>query len=140
MTASEDADEPWELYEPADSPLLSVLTRGDRRSIVVEACGEVDIGTADLLSGCAVRALRHHPLRLTLDLSGVTFFSAAGLRALIHIGRAAGAEVTDFRLRAPSHSVLYVLDLADALDQFRVDGADGAHTLDADADADAPEK
>ncbi|HEY3868224.1 MAG TPA: STAS domain-containing protein [Actinocrinis sp.] len=125
---------------------MSVRTAGDRRSIVIEACGEVDIGTAGLLTACALRALRCHPLRLTVDLSGVTFFSAAGLRALIHIGTAADTEATDFRLRAPSHSVTYVLDLADALDQFRVDGIDGAHTNGAytdgahtDMDPDAPE-
>jgi anti-anti-sigma factor len=128
MTASESADRPWELYEPGDSPLLSVQALGDRRLIVIEASGEVDIGTADLLSECGAWALLRRPLRLAVDLSGITFFSAAGVRALIRMRTAADAEATDFRLRAPSHAVRYVLELASVFEQFRLDGVDGAHT------------
>lgn len=95
--------------------------RGDRRLAVIEAGGEIDIATVDLLAECAAGVLRHRPLRLTVDLSEITFFSVAGLRTLIRIREAAEADAVDFRLRSPSRMVRYVLQVAFPLEHFKVE-------------------
>jgi anti-anti-sigma factor len=97
--------------------LLSLRVRGDGGGTVVEADGEVDLGTADLLLQCCTRALHENPGPLVLDLSRITFFSAAGLRALMVLRRAAGGRLA---LRAPSPSVAFVLELTALTDEFAV--------------------
>jgi anti-sigma B factor antagonist len=104
-----------------DAPPLWLRVGGDRRLAVIEAGGEMDIATIDLLAECAHEVLRHRPLRLIVDLSEITFFSVAGLRTLIRIRQAAMADAVDFRLRSPSRMVRYVLRVAFPLEHFRLE-------------------
>jgi anti-anti-sigma factor len=93
-------------------PRLVVEVTGDHLRTVVCPYGEVDIATAELLAGYGMQALAQRPSRLVVDMSAVTFFSAAGLRVLAHMQQAAEAEAVDFRLRAPSSIVRLVLSAA----------------------------
>lgn len=103
-------------------PLLSLTVRDGTGHTVILACGEVDIATASLLLECGIQALRAEPERLVLDLAQVTFFSAAGVRALLALSRAAGDGT--LRLRAPSASVCFVLELASLARAFPVEQPD----------------
>jgi anti-anti-sigma factor len=74
--------------------------------------GEVDLATAPSLSaGIAAHLERARGLghrEVDLDLSGVTFFSAAGLRTLLQAARAAAEQGMTLRLRT-SQAVELVL-------------------------------
>jgi anti-sigma B factor antagonist len=69
---------------PADpDPLLTcqLIRHGDVTVIAIS--GELDMGTAHLLTDLASVAAQGRSRRVVLDLAGVTFLSAAGLRALL---------------------------------------------------------
>ncbi len=71
--------------EPARNDLLRVKTQAHRRTVLVEVRGELDISTraqvADVLDGLEPRprSIRH----VVLDLRGLTFMDAQGVRELI---------------------------------------------------------
>lgn len=98
-------------------PLLTLTIGGQAPHPVLAARGEVDISTADLLTECGLRELSTGPTSLVLDLSGVTFFSAAGLRALLAL-RDAAAQGTQLVLLDPSPSVRLVLELSGLADEL----------------------
>ena len=63
---------------------LTVSTRRTDDCPVVEVTGELDIATADLLDLHLHDVItRHGPARIVLDLSGLTFCDASGLRVLV---------------------------------------------------------
>ncbi|MEU5381120.1 anti-sigma factor antagonist [Streptomyces sp. NPDC005968] len=69
---------------------LTVSTRRTDDCPVVEVTGELDIATADLLDGHLHDVItRHGPARIVLDLSGLTFCDASGLRVLVRAHHAA---------------------------------------------------
>lgn len=103
--------------DPDGGWLLSLRVRAGGERTVVEACGEIDLGTAGLLARVADRVLEENPGRLVLDLARVTFFSAAGLRVLMELRGVAGERLV---LRAPSPSVVFVLELTALADRFTV--------------------
>ncbi|HEY3870693.1 MAG TPA: STAS domain-containing protein [Actinocrinis sp.] len=88
---------------------------------LITAGGQVDVNTSELLTGCGALALARRPHRVSVDLSDVTFFSAAGIHALLDLQRAAAAATADFRLRAPSLPVLLALSAAGVASAFRMD-------------------
>lgn len=119
--------------DPDGGRLLTLRVRRDGGRAVIEARGEVDLGTADLLAGCGALALEEHPGPLVLDLSGITFFSAAGLRTLMELQDAAGERLL---LRAPSPSVVFVLELTALTDRFAVLDEESEAGRDDEPDAD----
>ncbi|MEV4557873.1 STAS domain-containing protein [Kitasatospora sp. NPDC049285] len=56
--------------------------QGQHESVVVRACGEIDLDTAPGLHRELARALTERR-EVVLDLSGVTFMDCAGLGALV---------------------------------------------------------
>jgi anti-sigma B factor antagonist len=60
--------------------------------IVVEAIGELDLHSADVLEGEVVRLRRDGHDRVVVDLRGVEFMDSTGLRLLIGLQRAAQRE------------------------------------------------
>jgi len=79
----------------AGTPLLSVSLpwspegAGDTAgTLVVHATGEVDLESAPLLRAALLDAVDRHAM-VCCDLSGVTFFSAAGISALVTVHRRA---------------------------------------------------
>jgi stage II sporulation protein AA (anti-sigma F factor antagonist) len=75
----------------------------------VTVAGELDISTADQLQAYAEEALRSAPRRLVLDLSGVSFFSAAGITVLSALVDSAAADGTELLLGEVSSAVTRVL-------------------------------
>jgi anti-anti-sigma factor len=74
---------------PSGTPLLTVTVRaepaddgGASAVLVVAATGEVDLDTAPLLQAALVDAV-DRGVTVCCDLSGVTFFGAAGITALL---------------------------------------------------------
>jgi anti-sigma B factor antagonist len=71
--------------------------------------GEVDLTSADALTGRALALLDDGPTQLVLDMSGVTFCDSAGLNALFRVYARAeemGARLMLQSLNAPVYRVL----------------------------------
>lgn len=112
-------------------PQLRVLLRHDGTGgrAVLRFAGEIDITTADIVTGAVDRCLQDRPSSLTLDLSSVTFCDCAGVRELRRawqrtVGTAAEADIT-----APSPQVQRIFALlgADGLLSADPAGRTGAH-------------
>ncbi|MFF5217715.1 STAS domain-containing protein [Micromonospora sp. NPDC000442] len=72
------------LFLDSEGPVPSITVRG-----------EVDMSTAHLISELAEHVITRRPVRVILDLSQVTFFSAHGISALLRAEHAATrAKVT----------------------------------------------
>lgn len=97
--------------EPAE-PIMTLALESDGPVPLITVAGEVDMSTAHLISELAEHVLARSPVRLVLDLSQVTFFSAHGISALLrtrHVATAAGVGLT---LRAAAPCVIYLLAAA----------------------------
>lgn len=82
--------------------------RHDSDEAVVTLHGEIDIGTAPRLTAAVEGALDSSPLRVVLDMSGVTFCDSQGLGTLVVLNRTA----------TRSRSVLVLAELTDFLDRL----------------------
>jgi anti-sigma B factor antagonist len=111
--------------DPADAkpgvPVLVVEVLGDSQAVTIEVCGEVDIATAELLAEGLRHGLRKRPARLSVILSRVSFFSAAGLHTLLAARNEANACAVRLVLLAPSSHVLTVLKLARVKELFDIE-------------------
>jgi anti-anti-sigma factor len=92
---------------PFGTLYLTSQQRNDTTTVTV--AGELDISTADQLQAYAEEALRSAPRRLVLDLSGVSFFSAAGVTVLTALVDSAATYGTDLLLDEVSPAVTRVL-------------------------------
>jgi anti-anti-sigma factor len=90
-------------------PILSVDLIRQGAAAVITLRGELDISTANLVTSTMHRAALKHPSRVTIDLAGVTFFSAAGITALLRARNTAKAAGAQLVLRRPSAQVQRVL-------------------------------
>jgi anti-sigma B factor antagonist len=72
---------------------FEVAAAADAESVVVQPRGELDIATSDRLAA-ALRAVDSSAAVVVLDLSGLTFLDAAGLRVLIEAKQALGERLT----------------------------------------------
>jgi anti-anti-sigma factor len=73
------------------------VRRPGLHTVVVEATGEIDLGTARRLDEVLQSRIRSQVDEVVIDLSGVTFFSVAGLNSLLRaqlLADAAGAHLT----------------------------------------------
>lgn len=77
---------------PGDDLTVSVDWSGP--AVVLRVSGEIDMTTAGRLEDAVNLALTNNPQRLVLDLTGVGFFSSAGITPLI-----AAQEATRGRTR-----------------------------------------
>ncbi|MBM0202677.1 STAS domain-containing protein [Micromonospora sp. STR1s_5] len=88
---------------------MTLDLRNDRHAPLIAVSGEVDMSTAHLISKLAEHVITRRPARLVLDLSGVTFFSAHGISALLRTQRAAESAEVTLTLRAAAPCVTYLL-------------------------------
>ncbi|MCG5449561.1 STAS domain-containing protein [Micromonospora hortensis] len=95
-------------------PIMTLDLRNDRHAPLIVVSGEVDMSTAHLISELAEHVITRRPARLVLDLSGVTFFSAHGISALLRTQRAAESAEVTLALRAPAPCVSYLLAVSSA--------------------------
>jgi serine phosphatase RsbU (regulator of sigma subunit)/anti-sigma regulatory factor (Ser/Thr protein kinase)/anti-anti-sigma regulatory factor len=95
---------------PAASLLITELPGDDETRVRVE--GPIDAETADLLRKDLLRRGRGGTVGLTVDLSGVTHLSSAGVSALHHVAGRHAEQKALLRLHAPAGTpAQVVLDL-----------------------------
>jgi anti-anti-sigma factor len=86
---------------------------------LIRPVGELDIATADALTGALDEALRSDADRVVLDLSAVSFIDSAGIRCLLLATAASEAVGDKLRVRREhSEQVTRLLDLIGALDRL----------------------
>ncbi|GLZ42262.1 STAS domain-containing protein [Actinokineospora sp. NBRC 105648] len=98
---------------PVERSGLSASWRHVGAAVVVRASGEVDLGTAPTLAA-ALRAgclAARPPGPLVVDLTGIRFFSAAGLTALIIIDLRCQRRHLTLKVVATHRSVLMPLHI-----------------------------
>ncbi|MCG5445730.1 STAS domain-containing protein [Micromonospora sp. NIE79] len=95
-------------------PIMTLDLHNDRHAPLITVSGEVDMSTAHLISELAEHVIIRRPARLVLDLSGVTFFSAHGISALLRTQRAAESAEVTLALRAAAPCVSYLLAVTSA--------------------------
>ncbi|WP_161789880.1 STAS domain-containing protein [Streptacidiphilus neutrinimicus] len=104
--------------------IVSVDTRDVGGAVLCRIAGEVDADDAPIAEKALLDALhRARPSRqLWVELSGVRFFSAAGLNALLRLRQAAADQGSPLVLIAPAEPVRRVLKLARAGSCFQFAG------------------
>jgi anti-sigma B factor antagonist len=101
--------------------LLQIELLDEADPLVLRVSGEVDHMTAGMLTNSVTAATAVD--RVVLDLSGVTFFDAAGVRVLIELREQAEGLV---EVAETSPAVDRVLDLVDLSELGRL-GQNGGH-------------
>ena len=120
---------------------LDISVYREANETIVVLTGEIDLHTAPRLSAAVDAALVEDPVRVVLDMRGVTFCDSRGLGTLVVLSRAAAraravlvlANLGDFlkRLLAVSgigdHFVIReaAQEIPDDLDGFSPDGPEG---------------
>jgi anti-anti-sigma factor len=98
---------------------LSLALAREGPAIVVEVGGPLDMATVDPLVDLVDRLVAGRPPAvLVLDLSGVTFFCAAGVNALLTVRRRVGSAGCTLVVRRPSRITVAVLDIVGLKDEF----------------------
>jgi anti-sigma B factor antagonist len=80
-------------------PIMTLSLDVEGPATLITVCGEVDMSTAHLITELTEHAIDRRPARLVLDLSGVTFFSAHGISALLRTQRATAHAHVKLALR-----------------------------------------
>lgn len=107
---------PFAVFERIESPGSSVDEPRDQMVLLTE--GEIDLATAPLLERALLAAVEGHS-RVCCDLTGVTFFSAAGLTALVTAHRRAadtGCHFSVRRARGITQRILHLSGIGGLLD------------------------
>jgi anti-sigma B factor antagonist len=86
------------------------VAHGDDETVVALA-GELDMSTADQLSGAVNEELRLGSGRIVLDLSDLTFCDSLGLGTLVVLSRQARVQQTYLVVRNPSPFFTRMLDV-----------------------------
>lgn len=95
--------------DTSGGPILSVDLTRQGAAALITLRGELDMTTASLVTDTMRRAALNHPSRVTVDLAEVTFFSAAGITALLRARDTAKAAGAHLLLRRPSAQVQRIL-------------------------------
>ncbi|MCG5470598.1 STAS domain-containing protein [Micromonospora sp. LAH09] len=103
---------------------------------LVTVAGEIDMSNAHLLTELVACACHSSPPVVAVDLSGVRFFSAHGVGALLEAQHVAVTAGVAFILRDPAPCVTYLLATSGALGDFRLNRGDGHRPLPRPATAD----
>jgi anti-anti-sigma factor len=92
-------------------PILTVRLISWGNPTVIEINGEIDLNTAHLVTELVDHVARHRPTQVILDMAGVSFFCADGLRALLQARTTVTAAGGRLLLRAPSPRTCRVLTI-----------------------------
>jgi anti-anti-sigma factor len=103
--------------------LLTVELRWRGLDAVVEVRGEIDLGTAHVLTELVEHVARRRPARVVLDLAEVSFLCADGLRALLYTRETVTATGGLLLLRDPSPKTRRVLTITRTCHLFVLDTA-----------------
>ncbi|PSK67199.1 hypothetical protein B0E53_00833 [Micromonospora sp. MH33] len=108
-----------EAREIARPPTLSLALAREGPAEVVRVGGPLDLATVDRLVDLVDRLVAGGPPAvLVLDLSGVTFFCAAGVNALLTVRRRVASAGCTLVVREPSRITVKVLDIVGLMDEF----------------------
>ena len=102
---------------------LSLDLAGQGPLTVITVSGDMDMCTVHLLDELLAQVAQQHPERVVLDMAGVTFFCADGLRALIQARDTIAAAGGQLLLRAPSAKTRRVLTITRTEQLFPLDSA-----------------
>ncbi|GGK33467.1 hypothetical protein GCM10010124_27730 [Pilimelia terevasa] len=93
----------------------------DTARTVLRAVGEIDLGTCATLHRCLIETLRHRDGgEVVVDVSEVSFLSAAGINTLLACRAAARRRGVALVLDGPPPPVYRVLDVTGLLDVLGV--------------------
>ncbi|MFD0782647.1 STAS domain-containing protein [Micromonospora azadirachtae] len=111
---------PYPASLPAtDQAVLSLALTEEGAASVVGVRGPLDMDTVDLLVDFTKTVLAGLPPPvLVLDLSGVSFFGAAGITALLTVRQRAAARGCALVIRKPSRITLTILNLVGLREEF----------------------
>lgn len=107
---------------PQESPGLSVAQSRDGDTRILTLAGELDIGSAPVLRDALLRLLdAEDPPDVVLDASGVTFVDSSGLAVLLMGARRWASQDRRLVLRAPSRTLLRIVDLTGVRRAFEIE-------------------
>ncbi|MGN9809287.1 STAS domain-containing protein [Micromonospora sp. BQ11] len=113
---------PLTTRKPPRRSTLSLAVAREGPAAVVAVHGPLDMDTVGLLVDVVDTVLSGRPPPvLVLDLSGVDFFSAAGITALLTVRRRVASGGCTLVLREPSRITVTVLDLVGLRSEFTTD-------------------
>ncbi|WP_433393172.1 STAS domain-containing protein [Micromonospora sp. KLBMP9576] len=122
----------WPRMAP-DDPIMSLALTSEGSAKRITVRGEIDMSNAHLLVELVQHVVGQRPARLALDLSGVAFFGAHGISALLQAQGAAADAGVPLALVRPAPCVAYILAVTGALGEFDLPAAgDGADLRRAD--------
>jgi anti-sigma B factor antagonist len=105
---------------PEDQLTLRLVDAGSLA--VIEVAGELDMDTTHVLTVLAESVLHTQaPPVMILDLTGLQFLCADGIRALLQVHDAACAQAARLILRNPSAITCRLLKLTGTLDVFEIE-------------------
>ena len=107
------------LGEPGVSPALVVRTTERDGAIVVGLVGELDMTTVDLAAKALDDAIARGTF-VVLDMTGLRFFSSAGLNLLLQLHREMGEKRLDVRVAGDQRAVARPLELTGLTDLFPI--------------------
>ena len=116
----EPAPGPWPARQPAQAgngsaqSRLRVLLASAGEDAVLRLAGEIDLTTISIAAAAVDQCMRDRPVRMTVDLSAVTFCDCAGRRVLRHAQQQATAAGIGFRLTGLTAPVRRALTLMQA--------------------------
>ena len=103
-------------------PILSLAVAREGPAAVVAVHGPLDMDTVGLLVDLVDTVMSGQPPPvLVLDMSGVNFFSAAGITALLTVRRRVASGGCTLVVREPSRITVTVLDLVGLRHEFTTD-------------------
>ncbi|SCG72433.1 STAS domain-containing protein [Micromonospora coxensis] len=108
--------------ETTRPPTLSLAVARDGPATVVTVRGPLDMDTVDSLVDLVDGVMSGLPPPvLVLDLSGVDFFCAAGVTALLTVRRRVASDGSALVVREPSRITVAVLDMVGLRHEFTTD-------------------
>jgi anti-sigma B factor antagonist len=94
-----------------ERPELSIAVLRDPDEIVLKLAGEIDMLTAARLSNVVNELLADAPVRIVLDMAGVTFCDSQGLGTIVVLTKKASHSQSVLLLTNVGEFLLRVLDI-----------------------------
>lgn len=94
-----------------ERPELSIAVLRDPDEIVLKLAGEIDMLTAARLSSVVNELLADAPVRIVLDMAGVTFCDSQGLGTIVVLTKKASHSQSVLLLTNVGDFLLRVLDI-----------------------------
>jgi anti-sigma B factor antagonist len=94
-----------------ERPELSIAVLRDPDEIVLKLAGEIDMLTAARLSSVVNEILAEAPVRIVLDMTGVTFCDSQGLGTIVVLTKKASHSQSVLMLTNVGDFLIRVLDI-----------------------------